>query len=192
MKTAIVLLILLSSFCVIGQKERQLSIAFMDEEVAYPFTRLTRFNPGITLGWRFWHKQEGKFTHHLQSDLGGFLHKKVKNAVFAKVSYGLNYSVFDFLSAEAFFGLGYLHGFYPGVVYEMKEDGTFSKKTQWGRPHLIGEVGFGFAFPNKSNRTPFIRQSLMIETASQNPSVSILPHALLSVGVLFKFTKHEI
>jgi len=193
MKINIVLfIILLSAFSAIGQKERQISIAFMDEEIAYPFTRLTQLNPGVTLGWRLWHKEKGKFLHNLQADLGGFIHKKVKNAAFAKISYRLNYSLFDFLEAEALIGLGYLHSFYPGVIYEMKEDGSFSKKNQWGSPHLIGEVGVGFAFPNKSKFIPFIRQNLMIETPSQSPSVSILPHALLSVGITFKFTKNEI
>ena len=66
MKINIVLfIILLSAFSAIGQKERQISIAFMDEEIAYPFTRLTQLNPGVTLGWRLWHKEKGKFENAL-------------------------------------------------------------------------------------------------------------------------------
>lgn len=80
---------------------------------------------------------------------------------------------------EAFAGLGYLHTFLDGVVYEVDDAGNVRRAANRGRPALMptGSLGFSFA-------TRWVMPFFRIQTLGQYPfNDHMLLHAAVALGV---------
>jgi len=121
--------------------------------------------------------------------LGWYLHRKVENAFYLRAEWAWQFKIGDFLTADLYSGIGYMHVFYPGEVYELNaSSGEFEKIRQKGRPHALGNLGIGFTYRNQSRWEPFIRQDLGIESPFAN-GIPVMVHSFLKVGSHIKLNQ---
>lgn len=168
-----------------AQQKGDLSFSLMDESIAFPLTRLTPLHPGAEIGYTLYVKGEGN-VQTFNIYLGGYHHEQVENGFYLRAEQGHHFRVIDNVTTDLFYGLGYLHTFYPGELYEINPDtGEFEKASQLGRPHVLASVGVGFTWVNDSFIEPFVRQDLTLESPFAN-GIPVIIHSFLKVGLTFK------
>lgn len=179
----------LNQYCS-GQTNNKISISAMTESVAFPFTRYSPIHPGLEFGYLLKERQKTKMIKALNMQLGWYLHKKVQNAFYIRAESAWQFFLKDFITADLYAGLGYMHVFYPGEVYQLNSSsGEFEKINQTGRPHALGTLGFGFTYRNQSNIEPFVRQDLGIESPFAN-GIPIMFHSFLKIGINIKLNEN--
>ncbi|MEQ8580265.1 MAG: hypothetical protein RIC30_04360 [Marinoscillum sp.] len=174
-------LVLLSS----AQQKGDLSIALMSESIAFPLTRLAPIHPGAEVGYTLyvWDQRTPRV---LNVYMGGYHHERVENGIFLRVEQSHQFGLTDWLATNLAYGLGYMHTFYPGELYEVNpRTGEFEKINQLGRAHALATVGIGFTWVNDSPVLPFVRQDLALETPFAN-GIPVIIHSFLKVGVNVK------
>lgn len=93
-------------------------------------------HPGIALGLDYELSKKNRLTLHWNSDLGGYYHKWNNTSIFVKSSIGARFtfgSVFTDVNA----GIGYLHSFSAGDLYERTPEGGIDKARNLGHAHFM-------------------------------------------------------
>jgi len=179
-------LLLLFSTNIYSQSLHQLSIAVQSEAIGLPFTNYSPIHPGIEFGAMFIKKEKDKNIQYFNAKAGFFYHQKLETAIYLGGEYQYSQKLFkQKVSIDIPVGLGYLHSFYPGEIYEQNTAGDFEKINQIGRSHLYINLGIGLRDLNEGKIQPFLRQELLLETPFAN-GIPAIPHSLLKVGVQIK------
>lgn len=172
-----------------AQDHQRISLATMTESMAFPFTRYSPIHPGLEMGYFLNEKSSLKLVKSTSVQLGWFFHRNIENAFYLKTDWAWNIKIGDLFTADLYSGLGYMHAFYPGEVYQLNSgSGEFEKINQTGRSHLLGNLGLGFTYRNSSQWEPFIRQDLAVETPFAN-GIPIMVHSFLKIGTHYKISK---
>ncbi|MEM6317682.1 MAG: hypothetical protein AAF960_08430, partial [Bacteroidota bacterium] len=129
--------------------------------------------------------EKPKSIRYTNVKVGFFHHQRLENAFYVGWEYQYSQKLFNRLSLDLPMGLGYLHSFYPGEIYEQTEVGDFEKINQTGRSHLYLNLGVGLTYLSENNIQPFVRQELLLETPFAN-GIPVIPHSLLKIGVQIK------
>lgn len=173
-----------------SQATNKISVAVFQENIHYEYKSLNQFNPGGEIGLT-WKTKEKKFiTKEFNTYLGGYYHRKVQTAIYLRAEYLYRFRYLRPLSFDLFGGLGYMHTFYPGNLYEQNDNGDFEDINQLGRPHAIGNIGIGVSIANSSRWEPFAKFEWMLQTPFAN-GIPVVPHSFLKTGINFKLEKNE-
>jgi len=179
-------LLLLFSTNMHSQKLEQLSVLVQSEAIGFPFTNYSPVHLGIELNATIRKKEKEKNIQYLNAKAGFFYHRKLETAIYLGGEYQYSQKLFkQKISIDLPVGLGYLHSFYPGEIYEQNNEGDFETINQFGRPHLYVNLGIGLTYLNEGKIQPFIRQELLLETPFAN-GIPVIPHSLLKVGIQIK------
>lgn len=189
--------IILSGFLVLlsskgfSQKLEQISVAATTEAIGLPFTNYFPYHPGLEIKGNIKKTEKPKSIRYFNINLGSFYHQKVEMAFYLGVEYQYTLKLFKGKIGLDFpVGLGYLHSFYPGKLYEQSDDGNFEEVSQLGRPHAYANLGVGLSYLSCSKFQPFIRQELLVETPFAN-GIPIVPHSILKVGTHINLNINE-
>ena len=174
------------AFATNAQKIQAVSFSLQSESVAIPFTRLGKLHPGIEIGVQL-HQQERVHTlRRWNAYVGWFHHENLDQNFYLRGEYEFAYNINKTLSIFAPISLGYMHSFHAKPVYEQRSDGSFSEKTQMGRPHAILNLGLGARYLGFRRLEPFVKYEVM----AQSPfvaTVPVAPRSFLKVGTQIKF-----
>lgn len=186
----LILLIFFLGYKSYAQEEfKQLSVVAMTESMAFPFTRYEPIHPGAEVGYALRAKQQQNKITAISLYLGWYYHRRVENAFYVRVEWGCQFKITDFLTADFYSGVGYMHVFYPGEVYELNpSSGEFEKIKQSGKPRALGSLAIGLTYLNQSRYSPFIRQDLAVESPFAN-GIPVMIHSFLKLGVNIKISK---
>jgi len=169
-----------------AQKINSVSIALQTESISIPFTRIGEIHPGIEIGVNLFEKSKPNSTRRWNGYVGYFYHKGFDQSIYIRGEYEFSYQLGDVVALQLPVGLGYMHSFHTRPVYEQQSDGSFSEKTQIGRPHAMLNLGLGISYLQLGMVTPFIKY----EVAAQSPFVATIPAGprnFLKVGSSIKF-----
>lgn len=190
-----VLMILLPALC-FGQDRQHpkkspaiqaISFSLLNESLAFPFTRFSPIHPGAELGLTFLQQDRNKSMTQWNAYLGGFYHENVETALYLKGEFLYRYQVHPNVGMDLMGGLGYVHHFYPGTLYEVNgETGDFTEVQQFGKARAMAELGIGITYTNDSRFEPFVKQSFAVKSPFAN-GIPVIPHSFLKVGVSYKF-----
>lgn len=185
----IVFLSCLISYSILGyaQGVQQFSVSLNSEAIGLPFTNYSPIHPGIEIAGTLRKNERPNSIRYLNVKAGFFLHQRVENAFYLGGEYQYSQTLFKKkLSIDLPVGLGYMHTFYPGELYEQNDSGDFEKINQLGRAHLYVNLGIGLTYLSDNKIQPFVRQELFLETPFAN-GIPAIPHSLLKIGVQIKF-----
>ncbi|MBX2846431.1 MAG: hypothetical protein KTR13_09475 [Saprospiraceae bacterium] len=171
-----------------AQSFQRASISVGSESIALPFSGSGPYHPNLEARMNLKMKESVNNLQYFNVNMGWYFHRRVEQAIYIGGEYQFSKKVFDVVSIDLPVGLGYLHSFYPGKVYEIDESGNFSTLSQSGRPHAYGTVGLGLTFLHSSKIEPFVRQDLMIETPFVN-TIPVIPHTFFKAGVNLKINQ---
>ena len=142
-------------------------------------------HPGIMVGTEWKLNQNPRADIFLTANLGGYHHRLLSSGVFVNSEIGYRYRSSMGIFAQASLGLGYLHVFYPGEVYEFDESANrFQPATNDGHPALLASLGLALGY--KIGTTPKAPELFIsYQYAPELPFSLTGLHQLLGVGVTF-------
>ncbi|MEM6806720.1 MAG: hypothetical protein AAF696_35290 [Bacteroidota bacterium] len=169
-----------------SQRFKQLSASLNSEAIGLPFSNYSPIHPGIEISGTLKKNDRAKSIRYWHAKAGFFQHERLANAIYLGGEYQYSQKLFkERMSLDLPLGLGYLHTFYPGEIYEQNEAGDFESINQVGRAHLYLNLGIGLTYLGSSSVQPFIRQELMLQTPFAN-GIPVIPHSLLKFGIQIK------
>ncbi|MEO1515376.1 MAG: hypothetical protein AAFV95_10195 [Bacteroidota bacterium] len=190
-KYAFLFLFFLGTQTVFSQTFQQFSFAATSEAIGLPFTNYLPYHPGVEISGTLRKKDKANNVQYLNVKAGFFYHRRLETAIYLGGEYQFSQKLFrQKISVDFPVGLGYLHSFYPGELYEQNGEGGFEKVNQLGRPHLYVNLGVGLTYLGIGRFQPFIRQELMVETPFAN-GIPAIPHSLVKIGVQIKLNNND-
>jgi len=171
------------------------SIAVTTLHTAFPFSSFSNlfikeFHPGFEIGCGFNWKEKKKHDWFQTSKFGYSYHRFVQHSLVVYTESGYRYKFLKTYSAEAKFGLGYLHAISTEKILELKSDGNYKKKFNIGRPQAM--AGFSFVLNKKitaSGANAFLEYQQRIQLPFIKSYVPFLPSNILMAGVKIPFKK---
>ena len=149
------------------------------------------FHPGIAAGIEY-PFNTGRWLFFQKLEIGYYYHKYLHNAYFISTQTGLRYTCSPGIFADISGGLGYLHEFYTDALYEIDDNGQYTRIIDWGRPNIITVMCFtlGYDFRKKdimpvrlyAGTSYFMEYPYMPEDG-----IPMLPHTSIRLGMSFTF-----
>lgn len=143
-------------------------------------------HPGFSAGLDYTLLSNKWTTLHWDADLGGFWHRWNNTSAFLKTSIGSRFAMGPAF-ADINLGVGYMHTWAAGEVYQRAENGSVEKVTQWGTPHFMPNASllFGWDGSRKSNLpwTVHIGPEIYLQSSFNH---SFLPHLAVKIGFTYK------
>ncbi|WP_346863107.1 hypothetical protein [uncultured Draconibacterium sp.] len=144
-------------------------------------------HPGLTLGVDYTLSQNNRLTVHWDVDLGGYWHRWNNTSLFLKSTIGTRVaagSVFADINA----GIGYMHSFAAGTIYQRAADGGVEKANNRGHAHFMPNASFllGYDSTRKGNRHWTVHLGPEVYLQSSYNHI-FLPHIAINVGITYKF-----
>lgn len=178
-----ILLVHSGSQAMFGQINRQLSLTAMNESIAFPFTSYSQFHPGFELGFSIRTREKEHSIRQLNVYAGWFLHQHMENNFFLRGEYSYKLKMGKAFTAGFYGGVGYMHAFYPGTLYEIDEaTGEIDPSRQFGRPRALISAGLQLSYRTAVGIEPFVKQEFGIETPFAN-GIPLMPHSFLKLGI---------
>ncbi len=176
-------------------KPDHFSIAFTTLHTAFPFGSFSKlftkeFHPGFEIGTGFNWKTKEKHDWFQTFNLGYSYHRFVQHSLALYSETGYRYNFRKSFSAAAKLGIGYLHAIPVGKIFELKDDGTYKKKTNLGRPQAM--AGFSFSASKKiapSGLAVFFEYQQRLQFPFIKSYVPLLPSNMLMAGINIPFKK---
>jgi hypothetical protein len=144
-------------------------------------------HPGLTLGTDYSLVRNKHLTIHWDVDLGGYWHRWNHTALFLKSSLGSRFAagpVFADINA----GIGYLHDFAAGTIYESDLNGGVVEASNRGRAHFMPNASLLFGWDSTRKGKQFWAVHFGPEVYLQSHVNHIfLPHVAVKVGLTYKF-----
>jgi len=170
-------------------KPDHFSITFTTLHTAFPFGRFSKlftkeFHPGFEIGTGFNWKTKAKHDWFQTFEFGYSYHRFVQHSLALYSEAGYRYKFLKKFSAEAKLGGGYLHAVPVGKIFKLKDDGTYEKKSNLGRPQAM--AGFSLCVSKKisiSGPAIFLEYQQRIQLPFIKSYVPLLPSNMLMVGV---------
>jgi hypothetical protein len=173
------------------------SIAVTTLHTAFPFSSFSNlfvkeFHPGFEIGCGFNWKTKTKHDWFQTSKFGYSYNRFVQHSLVLYSESGYRYKFLKTFSAEAKFGLGYLHAISTEKVLKLQSDGYYKKKFNIGRPQAM--AGFSFVLNKKitaSGANAFLEYQQRIQLPFIKSYVPFLPSNILMAGVKIPFKKNN-
>ncbi|MCG8479504.1 MAG: hypothetical protein MI724_10440 [Spirochaetales bacterium] len=163
-------------------------VAFLSEALTLPSFRVFNrpVHPGAMAAYERPWKTFDRSYLFIEINAGFYLHEGFQNGVFLGVDVGYNYATSVGLGASVSVGVGYLHTFFPGPVYE-HSDGEFEQVRDYGMPHLVVSVPLEIHYNLETlvgiPLTPYVQYRPFVEVPGITGwGIHALPHASILVG----------
>lgn len=182
------LILLLCSLSVLAQEQDRSKAKYGDRtalKVEY-FGELV-LHPGLSLGLDYTMVRNNWVTLHWDTDLGGYWHRWNNTSVFLKTSFGSRFAVGP-VFADINLGVGYMHSWAAGVLYQRTENGGVEKAANLGHPYFMPNASFLLGWDgSRRNDLPWTIH-IGPEVYLQYPYNHIfLPHVAAKIGFTYKF-----
>lgn len=200
MKSVIFLLTLLISTFVFAQKNKELSVAFLNTASAYPFSQFGKLatgieHPGIELGYGFNWKTKPKHDWFQEFKLSYFYHRFVQHGIPLHTDIGYRYKFSRALNAQASVGAGYMQSVPATAKLKLSADGEYKKDKGIGRSQAIAVVSFSIGYKihlsEKNAPRLFLTYQQFLQTPFVKAYVPILPYNSLLIGCSIPFRSHK-
>ena len=181
--------VLLPLVCIAQKKGKEVSLAFTNNHIAYPFASFSKlfsgpFHPGIEAGYHFNWKTKEKHDWWQSFKAGVFHHRFVQTAVPVYTQFGYRYKPFNRLHLQGALGAGYLHSIPGTAVLKQEENGEYEKAKGIGRPQALINLSVGVRYIMKGQLGPsiFIQYAQQLQTPFINSYVPLLPYNSTAIG----------
>lgn len=176
---------------VLARKEKQNKGFIYREEVALKVSYFGELvlHPGLSLGIEYSFLKREHLSMHADLDLGGYWHRWNSTALFVKSSIGTRFYVGN-VFADLNAGIGYMHAFSAGPIYQRSAAGDVERMSNSGSSHFMPGVSLLFGWDGmRDNKLPYAFH-LGPEVYLQSRYNHIyLPHAALNVGFTYKINE---
>ncbi len=144
-------------------------------------------HPGLSMGIDYTVKEHKWVTVHWNTDLGAYWHKWNNTSVFLKTTMGSRFSIGSFFT-DINLGVGYMHTWAAGEMYEKDGNGGAKKATNRGHAHFITNTSLlmGWDGSRKHNLPWMIYIGPEVYLQSSFNHI-FLPHMAAKVGFTYKF-----
>ena len=170
-----------------AEKQSTISNFIYHEKVAFKFNYFGELvlHPGLTVGVDY--TLSNHLTVHWDVDLGGYLHRWNNTSIFLKSTIGTRLAVGP-VFADINAGIGYLHSFAAGTIYQEDPNGEVEKASNWGHAHFMPNVSFllGWDSTRDGSRRWTIHFGPEVYLQSSFNHI-FLPHIAMNVGMTYKF-----
>ncbi|MEP6949279.1 MAG: hypothetical protein ABI863_08400 [Ginsengibacter sp.] len=189
--TICLLMLLLSVTLASAQKNKEISIAFVNTGTAYPFSQFGKLitgieHPGVEAGYSFNWKTKSKHSWYQECKLGYFYHRFVQHAILLYTDIGYRYKVSQKLCAQVALGAGYLHSIPATAKLRLATNGEYKNNKGIGRMQGMATVNFGVGYTlHPSGKTPlklFTTWQQLLQMPFVKAYVPLLPYNSLMVG----------
>jgi len=175
------------------EKQSAFSKFIYNDKVAFKLNYFGELvlHPGMTIGIDYTLTQKKWVTIHWDTDLGGYHHRWNNMAFFLKSSIGARLPIKS-LFVDLNLGVGYMHSFAAGTLYQKSENGGIEKATNRGYAHFIPNASFLLGWDGTRKMNLPWTFHLGAEAYLQSSFNHIfLPHAAAKVGFTYKFKKRS-
>lgn len=187
-------ILLLGSFAVRAQDEIEIKAKLktrLEEKLAVKveyFGELV-LHPGLSIGIENTLAKNNWIMVHWDIDLGGYWHRWNNTTVFLKTSIGSRLAMGK-IFADMNLGVGYMHSWAAGTMYQRTEDGGLKKAANWGHPYLMPTASFLLGYDgSKRNNLPWTVH-IGPEVYLQYPYNHLfIPHVAAKIGFTYKFNQ---
>jgi len=175
-----------------AQKNKQLSIAFVNTGTAYPFSQFGKLiirlqHPGVEIGYSFNWKTKSKHDWYQEIKLGYFYHRFVQHAILLYTDIGYRYKLSQKWTAQVALGAGYLHSIPATAKLKLGANGEYKNNKGIGRMQALATVNFGIGYTlHPSGKTPlklFTTYQQLLQMPFVKAYVPILPYNSLMIGL---------
>ncbi len=174
-----------------AKKQSAISGFIHNERVAFKFNYFGELglHPGMTVGVDYTLSKNNHLTVHWDIDLGGYWHRWNNTSVFLKSTIGTRFAagpVFADINA----GIGYMHSFAAGTIYQRASDGGVEKASNRGHAHFMPNMSFLLGWDGTRNGKQRWTIHFGPEVYLQSSFNHIfLPHIAMNAGITYKFRK---
>ncbi|MCB0662764.1 MAG: hypothetical protein KDC24_08490 [Saprospiraceae bacterium] len=143
-------------------------------------------HPGLSVGIEYTLSKNNWNTLHWNTDLGGFWHRWNNTAVFLKTSVGSRIATGP-VFADINLGIGYMHSWAAGDLYQSDGNGGVEKATNWGHAHFMPNASllFGWDGSVKTNLPWAVHLGPEVYLQSSFNHI-FLPHIAAKIGFTYK------
>ncbi len=175
-----------------AQKNKQISIAFMNTGTTEPFSKLGNLikgiqHPGVEFGYAFNLKTKAKHDWYAEIKLGYFYHRFVQHAIPLYTNIGYRYKFNTKWFVQAAIGAGYIHSIPATTQLKLKSNGEYTNAKGIGRMQELAVFNIGGSYTFRSIESKpvklFITYQQIIQTPFINAYVPLLPYSSLLLGV---------
>ncbi len=163
-------------------------VAFLSEALTLPSFRVVDrpVHPGMMAAYEHPWRTFDRSYLFVEVNIGFYLHEGFQNGMFLGFDLGYSYETLAGLGASVSAGVGYLHTFYPGPVYE-HSDGEFEQVRDYGMPHVVIsvplEINYNLAPRVGIPLTPYVQYRPLVQIPGiRGWGIHALPHTFLLVG----------
>lgn len=192
MKTFFYLLALLFAMHASAQRNKQMSVAFMNAATANPFSQFGSLvtdiqHPGVEFAYSFNWKTKTKHDWYQEIKLAYFYHRFVQHAIPLYTDFGYRYKFSQKWTAQTAIGAGYMHSIPATAQLKLQSNGEYKNSKGIGRMQALGAFNIGVAHIfNPSATKPvtlFITYQQMLQMPFINAYVPLLPYTNLLLGI---------
>jgi hypothetical protein len=146
-------------------------------------------HPGLTVGMDYTVAENKWVTLHWDTDFGGFWHRWNNTSVFLKTTFGFRLTIGS-VFADINLGVGYMHSWAAGPVYQRVEEGGVEKTANWGHPHLMPNASFliGWDGSRRKNQRWAVHAGPEVYLQSSLNHI-FLPHVAAKIGFTYKLNQ---
>lgn len=142
-------------------------------------------HPGVSVGVDYTLATYQRVTVHWNTDLGGYWHRWNNTSAFLKTSIGSRVAMGS-LFADLNLGVGYMHSWAAGVLYEKAEGDSVTKAANRGHAHLMTTACFLIGWDGSSSNLPWmlhIGPEIYLQSSFNH---IFLPHIAAKIGFTYK------
>ena len=192
MKNRIIVILLMSNFFAVMMFGQEIESINANSKLGIKVSYFGEFalHPGFAAGIDYTIHQNNWFNLHWDSELGAYFHKSNNNALFIQSTIGTRFisSFSAFVDVNA--GLGYMLTTPNGDTYKVDNSGKLSSK---GRPYqsaLKPNISLLFGWDGSRKKDiPLIIYAGIEAYWQSHFNHSMLPHAALRVGIVYRLKK---
>ena len=199
-KTSCLFLLLAMSLMASAQREKGISVAFVNNASGYPFSQFGNLvtkiqHPGVELGGGFNWKTKSKHDWYQEFKLSWFYHRFVQNAIMLYSDFGYRYKFSPHWVAQTAIGLGYLHSIPATAKLKLNQNGEYKNDKGIGMAQGMAAFNLGLGyFIHPSGKRPvkiFATYQQFLQSPFVKEYVPILPYNSLHIGCSIPIPSHK-
>lgn len=145
-------------------------------------------HPGVALGGEFYAFERPRYKLIAASKAGMYLHPHSHGAAFLDAELGQRVTAIYGLYGDLFTGVGYMHSWPWGDIYERAADGGVQRKRNLGHARVKFGGGLGLGWDLSKNSVAPLSVFLRLDLFGEAPfNKGIALHGALMAGVIWRF-----
>lgn len=146
-------------------------------------------HPGLSAGTDYTVAKNRWFTMHWDTEVGGYWHRWNHTAVFMKTSMGSRFALGP-VFVDLNLGVGYMHSWAAGDLYQRAKDGGVEKAANRGHPHFRPHTSFLIGWDGSRRNilpwTLYIGPEVYLQSSFNH---IFLPHVAAKIGFTYKLNQ---